>query len=246
MIDHLQTTLKSLRLGGMAETLLVRCHEARANDLDYEAFVKQLVDDELCKRKNNLISRRVKAAHFPEIMTLEKFDFSFNPTISKKLIMLLMSTAFVAQQRNVLFVGPPGVGKSHIALALGYAAACNGFSVFYQSSFDLVSDMAQALLDGTRKEMVAKLVGCNLLIIDEFGMKNMPQTAADDILEIIHRRYQSASTIIATNRPIGDWAAILGDVPATSAILDRFLDNAELIQIKGKSYRLSKNKSDVE
>jgi DNA replication protein DnaC len=246
MIDYLQTALKGLRLGGMAEQLTIRCQEARANDLDYEVFLKQLLDDEMTKRRDNLINRRVKAARFPKTMTLEKFDFSFNPSISKKIIMLLMSTAFVTQKRNALFVGPPGVGKTHIALAIGYAAVCNGFSVSYRSSFDLVSEMAQALHDGTRKQLVTKFVGCNLLIIDEFGMKSMPQTAADDLLEIIHRKYQESSTIIATNRPVGDWAAILGDVPATSAILDRFLDNAELVQIKGKSYRLSKNKESVE
>jgi len=246
MINHLQTTLKSLRLGGMAERLTIRCQEARANDLDYEVFLKQLIDDELSKRKDNLINRRVKAAHFPKTMTLEKFDFSFNPSISKKVVMSLMSTAFVTEHRNVLFVGPPGVGKTHIALAIGYAAICNGFSVSYRSSFDLVTDMALAHREGTRKELVAKLVGCNLLIVDEFGMKSMPQTAADDLLEIIHRRYQEASTIMVTNRPVGDWAAILGDVPATSAILDRFLDNAELVQIKGKSYRLSKTNETVE
>jgi DNA replication protein DnaC len=103
--------------------------------------------------------------------------------------------------------------------------------------------MADALHSGKRKELVNKFVACNLLIIDEFGMKTMPQNAADDLLEIIHRRYQTGSTIFATNRPVADWGTLLGDVPATSAILDRFLDNAELIQIKGKSYRLSKNKS---
>jgi DNA replication protein DnaC len=204
------------------------------------------VDDELSRRKNNLINRRVKAARFPETTSLENFDFSFNVSISKKTIMQLMSTAFITKCQNILFVGPPGVGKTHIALAIGYAAVCNGYSVYYRSSFDLVSDMAEALRSGTRKEMVAKLIGYNLLIIDEFGMKSMPQTAADDLLEIIHRRYQTASTIIATNRPVSDWGAILGDVPATSAILDRFLDNAELIQIKGKSYRLTKTKSEVE
>jgi DNA replication protein DnaC len=246
MIENLQTTLKSLRLGGMAEMLLVRCQEARANDLDYEEFLRQLINDELEKRRNNLINRRVKAARFPETMTLENFDFSFNTSISKKTVLMLMSTAFITKWQNVLFVGPPGVGKTHIALALGYAAVCNGHSVFYRSSFDLVADMAEAYRNGTRKEMVSKLVGYNLLIIDEFGMKCMPQNAADDLLEIVHRRYQTASTIIATNRPVADWGAILGDVPATSAILDRFLDNAELIQIKGKSFRLSKNKSIME
>lgn len=246
MIDHLQSTLKSLRLGGMAETLLVRYQEARANDLDYEVFLQRLVDDELGKRKNNLIARRVNSAQFPAITTLENFDFSFNVSISKKAVMALMSTAFVTKWQNVLFVGPPGVGKSHISLSIGYAAVCNGYSVFYRSSFDLVADMAEAMRNGTRKELVAKLGGYDLLIIDEFGMKTMPQNAADDLLEIIHRRYQNASTIIATNRPVADWGAILGDVPATSAILDRFLDNAELMQIKGKSYRLSKSKSNVE
>jgi DNA replication protein DnaC len=246
MMDHLQTTLKSLRLGGMAEMLPVRYQEARANDLDYEEFFQRLVDDELGKRKNNLIARRVKAARFPAITTLENFDFSFNVSISKKNIMALMSTAFITKWQNVLFVGPPGVGKTHIALAIGYAAVCNGYSVFYRSSFDLVADMAEAFRNGTRKELVTKLTGYDLLIIDEFGMKTMPQNAADDLLEIIHRRYQTASTIIATNRPVADWGAILGDVPATSAILDRFLDNAELIQIKGKSFRLSKSKSSVE
>ena len=246
MIDHLQTNLKSLRLGGMAEMLSIRYQEARANDLDYEEFLRRLVDDELGKRKNNLLNRRVKAARFPKTMTLENFDFSFNVSISKKTVMSLMSTAFITRQQNVLLVGPPGVGKTHIALSIGYAAICNGYSVFYRSSFDLVADMTEAQRNGTRKAMVSKLVGYNLLIIDEFGMKSMPQTAADDLLEIIHRRYQTASTIIATNRPISDWAAILGDVPATSAILDRFLDNAELLQIKGKSFRLSKNNSAVE
>ena len=246
MNEYLQTTLRCLRLGGMAEMLPIRYQEARANELDYEEFLRRLVEDELGKRKNNLINRRVKAARFPQTTTLENFDFSFNVSISKKTIMSLMSTAFITKWQNVLFVGPPGVGKTHIALSIGYAAVCNGYSVCYRSSFDLVADMAEAMRTGTRKEMVTKLTGYNLLIIDEFGMKSMPQSAADDLLEIVHRRYQSASTIIATNRPVSDWGTILGDVPATSAILDRFLDNAELIQIKGKSYRLSKYKTVVE
>ena len=241
-MEQLQRSLKGFRLGGMAEMLPVRVHEARAQEIDYDEFLRRLVDDEFSKRKNNLVSRRVKAARFPEIHTLENFDFSFNTSISKRTILSLMSTSFLTKCQNILFVGPPGVGKTHLALAIGYAAVCNGYSVFYRSSFDLVADMAEAARDDDRKELVSKLVKYDLLIIDEFGMKSMPANAADDLLEIIHRRYQSSSTIITTNRPVSDWGVILGDIPATSAILDRFLDNAELISIKGKSFRLSKSK----
>ena len=232
-----------MRLGGMAEMLPVRVHEARAQEIDYDEFIRRLIDDEFGRRKNNLIGRRVKAARFPEIRTIENFDFAFNTTISKKTILSLMSTSFLTTSQNVLFVGPPGVGKTHLALAIGYATVCNGYSVFYRSSFDLVADMAEAARSGGRKDLVRKLVGYDLLIIDEFGMKSMPPNAADDLLEIVHRRHQNASTIITTNRPVSDWGVLLGDVPATSAILDRFLENAELISIKGKSYRLSKNKA---
>ena len=242
-MEQLQRSLRNLRLGGMAEMLPIRFHEARAQEIDYDEFIRRLLDDEFGRRKNNLIARRAKAARFPEIKTLENFDFSFNTSISKRTVLSLMSTAFLTKAQNVLLVGPPGVGKTHIALAIGHAAVCNGYSVYYRNSFDLVADMAEAARNDTRKTLVTKLVGCNLLIIDEFGMKAMPKNASDDLLEIIHRRYQTGSTIVVTNRPVSDWGMILGDIPATSAILDRFLDNAELISIKGKSYRLSKNKS---
>lgn len=137
------------------------------------------------------------------------------------------------------FYDPPGVGKSHLSLALGLAALQNGYTTYYRSAFDLVTDLADALRTDQRKECIKKLCSYQLLIIDEFGMKKMPPSAADDLLEIIHRRYETAATIIATNRPINDWGMLLGDNAATAAILDRFLDKTTILSIKGKSYRLT-------
>jgi len=238
-MEQLQTTLKSLHLGGMAALLPIRYQEAKAHERDYLDFLKSLVDDEIGRRKDNLLKRRIKIARFPQLKTVDQFDFSFNPQIPKREIMSLMSTRFVSDAHNVLFLGPPGVGKSHLSLALGLAALQNGYTTYYRSAFDLITDLADAMRTDQRKECIKKLCSYQLLIIDEFGMKKMLPSAADDLLEIIHRRYETASTIIATNRPINDWGVLLGDNAATAAILDRFLDKTTILSIKGKSYRLS-------
>ncbi len=243
-METLQTALKSLRLGGLAKTLPVRYQEAKANDLDYLDFLDNLVTDELDRRKENLLNRRTKMAKFPQLKTLDDFNFTFNTTISKKAIMEMMTSRFIYHTKNALFIGPPGVGKTHLAIAIGLAAIHGSYTVYYRSAFDLVEDMADAFRNDMRKKMISQLTRYDLLVIDEFGMKKMPPNAADDMLEIIHRRYNNASTIIATNRPIEDWGIILGDNAATSAILDRFLDDINIFNIKGKSYRMQKSKKE--
>ena len=241
-IDTLQITLKSLRLTGMAGNLPIRYQEARSHELDYLDFLHNLVADENARRQGNLLNRRIKLARFPQLKTVDEFDFDFNTTIKKKEILALCTSNFIFKNQNILFVGPPGVGKSHLAISLGIAAIHNGYNVLYKSAFDLVLEMSDFETSTQRREYLKQLVKVNLLIIDELGMKKMLQNTADDLLEVIHRRHMSGATIIATNRIVSDWNIILGDTAATAAILDRFLENAEVFTIKGKSYRLT-NKS---
>jgi|LSQX01.2.fsa_nt_gb DNA replication protein DnaC len=244
-IDALQISLKSLRIGGMAINLPVRYQEARSHELDYLDFLHNLVSDELARRQGNLLNRRIKLARFPLLKTIDDFDFEFNTTIKKKDVLALCTSNFIFKNHNILFVGPPGVGKSHLAIGLGISAIHNGYTVLYKSAFDLVLEMSDFETARQRRDYLKGLVKVNLLIIDELGMKKMPQNAADDLLEVIHRRHMTGSTIIATNRIVSDWNIILGDTAATAAILDRFLENANVFTIKGKSYRLN-NKSKKE
>jgi DNA replication protein DnaC len=240
-MEQIQFQLRALRLSGMASVLPGRLREAKANELPFEDFLAALLQDELDLRKGRLVNRRLKAARFPFMKSLRDFDFTFNPSVKKQQLLELSGCRFIVKSEGVLFLGPPGVGKSHLAIALGMSAIQNGYSVRYVSAFDLAEDLAESALLGTRKETVKRYLKPDLLILDEFGMKRLPGTAAEDLLEIIHRRYRNGSLIIATNRPVDDWGKILGDNAATSAILDRFFDNIHFVKITGRSYRL-KNK----
>lgn len=241
-MEKLQTTLRSLRLSGLAAALPSRYAMAKTEEMDYLAFLETLVEDEMAKRRDSLLARRIKLAGFPFLATLDAFDFAFNPEIPKKSVQELASSRFVHKNDSALLIGPPGTGKTHVAIALGMLAIENGYTVFYRSAFDLVEEMQEAFRTDTRKKYVHALTRHQLLIVDELGMKKMPPHAADDLLEVIHRRYGNGSTLIATNRPVEDWGKILGDTAATSAILDRFLDKVLILPFKGKSYRLNRPK----
>ncbi len=238
MNEALQTALKKLRLSGLTQSLDVRLQEASGNSLTHAEFLELILQDELAIRNERLINRRVKTAAFRELRTLEDFDFSFNPSIKKKQIYELATCRFIRENRPVLCLGPPGTGKSHLVQAIGYQAIKAGFLVLYRSIFDLVRDFLHDEAFAGYDKVLRKYLKPDLLIIDDFGMKQLPKRSGEYLFEIIMRRYETRSTIMTSNRPLEDWGKLIGDVPSATAILDRFLHHAEVITITGRSYRL--------
>src|SRR5258708_8469282 len=238
MNDSLRSALKQLRLSGLLESLEVRLHEAAGNGLTHAEFLEIIVHDELGVGGARQLQRRVKAARFGDWKPLEDCAWSCNPSIKRKKIYDLAACHFVRDARDVLWLGPPGVGKSFLVQAIGYQALKAGYAVLYRSIFDVVRDFLHDEALGGEDKVLARYLKPDLLLIDDMGMKQLPKRSGEYLFEIIMRRYETRSTMMTSNRPLDDWGKLIGDVPSSTAILDRFLHPAEIIQITGKSYRL--------
>ena len=238
MNPQLTTRLRHLRLSGMAEALPLRLEQATAAQLPHLDFLELLVQDELTRRADRLFARRLKQAGITQVKEFSSFDWAFNPKIARARLVDLATARFIRDHHGALLIGPPGVGKSHAAVAIAVGAIRAGYHAFVRSAFDLAQDFAEAEAAGERRDFVQRLTAVDLLVLEDFGMKRLGPTAAEDLLEIFVRRHETASTLISTNRPPQDWGQFIGDVPATTAILDRFLAHAEILQMQGKSYRL--------
>src|SRR5467141_109908 len=237
-MSNLETTLKQLRLSGLLQTLDVRLQEAAANRLSHAEFLELICQDELNVRHQRLMNRRTQAADFHTLKPLDDFDWSFNPSVHKKEIYDLATCKFIREAKDVLFLGPPGVGKTHLVQAIGYEAIRQNFLVLYRSIFDLVRDFLKDEAFNQQDKTLRKYLKPDLVIIDDMGLKQLPKHSGEYLLEVIMRRYENRSTIMTSNRPLEEWGKLLCDVPTAGAILDRFLHHAQVIPITGKSYRV--------
>src|ERR1700687_1393203 len=235
---ELNRALGQQGLAGIAAVLETRLPQAQSEAMPPIDFLSCLVSDELTRRGERLLERRKKQAAFRDAQkTLDNFDFNFNRKMNRSLVFDLATCAFIARHEDGLFLGPPGTGKSHLAQAIGHAAIQQGYRVLYRETHKLLDDLAEATIDATRKETMELFVSVPLLIIDDLGMRKLPMTAAEDLLEIVMRRYERASSLLTSNRPVDDWGKLLGDSAAVTAMLDRLLHHGHVLKCGPRSWR---------
>jgi DNA replication protein DnaC len=235
---ELDRALKQLRLGGIAAVLEPRLLQAQSEHMAPIDLISMLVSDELRRRADRLLERRTKQAGFRDAeRTLDSFDFDFNKKMNRRIVYELAAGHFITKHEDALFLGPPGSGKSHLAQALGRAAIQQGHRVLYREAHVLIEEIADATIDGTRKDRLTELATVPLLIIDDLGMRKLPATAAEDLLEVVMRRYERTSTLFTSNRPVEDWGKVLGDAAAVAAMLDRLLHHGHVLKCGPRSWR---------
>lgn len=240
MLIHpeLEKTLKSLRLSGILASLPARIQQAADGGLAPLEFFECLLEDEIQRRSDRLFERRLKLARLDPLKRIDNFDWRFNLKIPKSQVCELAAARFIADRKNMILIGPPGTGKTHIANAIALCAVQAGHTALYFQIHDLVASVMEADATGERKTFFKKLLKTDLLILDDLGFKRLRHEDAEELLEIVMRRYERASTIMISNRPIEDWPKVLGDAATASAILDRLMHHAHMISFQGKSYRM--------
>jgi DNA replication protein DnaC len=235
--DDLIPALRKLRLSGVLHTLALRTRQAVEDSLAFEEFLFRLLHDEIERRDAKQLERRLHRAQFEHCRTIEDFDFSFNPKIPKTRIIDLSTTAFVTRKENVLLVGPSGVGKSHLAQALGHRACRAGHSAVYLSANKLFTELRAARADHSYERRLQRFTAPDVLIVDDLGLRPLRQDEPEDLYEIIRQRYEHGASIISSNRDVQEWYALFGDQLLASAAMDRLLHHCHVIVMEGDSYR---------
>lgn len=233
--------LTELKLAGMKKTLEVRLQQASGDSVSYTEFISLLLTDEITNRQDNKNKHLYKQAHLPFEKGLEDFDFSFQPSISKKEVLELATGNFLTTKTNILFIGQPGTGKTHLSIALGLRALSLSKTVLFTTLWDMIDVLHQSRADFSFQRKLHFYLKPDLLILDELGYKTLSPQSVQDLFEVIARRYENKPTIITSNRNISEWDKIFLDKTLTTALLDRLLHHSKVIEIKGESYRM-KNK----
>lgn len=233
----LDTKLRKLRLGHAASVLEAH-HQAAINEkLGYLEFLERLIDDELATRDSKGLDKRLRAARFPVLKTLEEFDFGFQPSLDAMRIKALASCEFIAKYETALLVGPPGVGKSHLATALGVKACMRGYSVLFATIQHLASQLSAAMADLSIEKLIEQYINADLIILDELGFTPLNKVVADHIFRIVSERYERGAIIVTSNKPFEAWGEMFADPILATAVLDRLVHHAHIIPITGESYR---------
>lgn len=239
-VHQLQTTLRTLKLSGMLDTLDARLEQARAGDLGHLEFLQVLCEDEIARRQRKVLGERIHRAHFEEPTTLEDYDFAFNPKVPAAQIRDLASCSFIEEHESVILYGPVGVGKTHVAQALGHMACRRGFSVVFAKTSRLLSEMAGGHVDGSWEARLRRLARPDLLVLDDFGLRDFTVTQADDFYELVSERARKGSFVITSNRAPQDWYGLFPNPVVAEGILDRLINSAHHVFMQGRSYRPNK------
>jgi DNA replication protein DnaC len=245
MAHPLLPKLRQLKLSGMGLTLELRATQAHDQGLGPLEFLALLLDDELERRSQSRLARRLAQSGCNAHKTLAHFDYAAAPGINRSLISDLATCAYLPRHENILFSGPTGVGKSHLANALGIAALQRGFRVFSRSTHRLLADLQAARANGSQQRLFAKFLGVDLLILDDFGLQPLSPQGVQDLYELISERYERGSILITSNRAFEEWPPLFGNDLLASAALDRLTHHAHSLLIRGQSYRQASRRKEL-
>jgi DNA replication protein DnaC len=242
MNNTLTKNLKNLKLSGVVKTVEVRNEQAIKEKLSYMEFLELLIEDELTNRKDNSYKKRFQKAHFPFTKTLEEYDFNFQPTLNHQEIYNLATCEFIRKKENIVFIGPPGTGKTHLSVSIGIKALQQGYKVIFTTVSDMMSALFESKADNSYAQKLRYYLSCDLLILDELGFRKLNEHIVDQFYEIVSQRYEKGSLIITSNKTFDEWGHIFWDSILVSAILDRIVHHCHLVLIKGESFRMKEQK----
>lgn len=236
-METLKQNLRDFKLAGMLMALEERIVYANDKQLSYQQFLSLLCEDEANNRKDNGYKKRYMKAKLPAHKTVEDFDFAFQPSLNKKLINDALTCQFIKEKRNLIFIGNPGTGKTHLSTAIGLRALSKDFKVLFVTVAELLYQLHIAKADNSYYKKLSEYLAPDLLVLDELGFQKFPQYSVDDFFEVVSKRYEKGSLIITTNQPFEQWGNIFGDTILAEAILDRVVHHSMIFTIKGPSYR---------